>query len=96
MFLELSNLSVQFGGVKAVSDVNLSIKQGGITGLIGPNGAGKTTFFNALTGFVIPTTGTVSFNGTVVNYSATSYRASCFCDHCVARNINQEFLSLGF
>ena len=44
--IELKNVSKHFGGIKAVEDVSLNIREGSITGLIGPNGAGKTTLFN--------------------------------------------------
>ncbi|MEZ5101722.1 MAG: ATP-binding cassette domain-containing protein [Thermoleophilia bacterium] len=56
-------MTVVFGGVAAVSDVDLDLEVGEILGLIGPNGAGKTTLVNALTGFQKPTRGTVSING---------------------------------
>lgn len=62
--LEVNQLSVHFGGLKAVSDVSLDINQGELVGLIGPNGAGKTTFFNAITGLSHLTKGEVVFNGT--------------------------------
>lgn len=65
--LELKNLSVHFGGVKAVQDVSFSVEQGEFKGLIGPNGAGKTTVFNAVTGVVKPTDGAVYFNGKRLN-----------------------------
>ena len=55
--IELKNVSKHFGGIKAVENVSLSIREGSITGLIGPNGAGKTTVFNCLTGFYKPTNG---------------------------------------
>jgi branched-chain amino acid transport system ATP-binding protein len=57
--LVAEHIGVQFGGVKAVHDVSLSLEAGQILGLIGPNGAGKTTLFNALTGFVPKASGKV-------------------------------------
>lgn len=59
--LQVIDLSVQIGGLKAVSSVNLTLNQGELVGLIGPNGAGKTTMFNALTGFCSATSGQVFF-----------------------------------
>jgi branched-chain amino acid transport system ATP-binding protein len=61
--LEVQNLSIVFGGLKAVSDFNLKIDEKEIVGLIGPNGAGKTTVFNMLTGVYNPTEGTISYLG---------------------------------
>lgn len=55
--LEIQNLSIHFGGVKAVQNVTFSVENGDFIGLIGPNGAGKTTVFNAVTGVVPPTLG---------------------------------------
>jgi branched-chain amino acid transport system ATP-binding protein len=60
--LETTNLSVSFGGLRAVDGVDLAVAPGQIVGLIGPNGAGKTTFVDALTGFV-PATGRIRFDG---------------------------------
>lgn len=60
--LKVTNLSRFFGGIKAVSGINMDIKQGEIIGLIGPNGAGKTTFFNLLTGIYAPTEGDIVYN----------------------------------
>jgi branched-chain amino acid transport system ATP-binding protein len=57
--LAVRNLSVHFDGLWALENVDLSLRQGEIVGLIGPNGAGKTTFINALTGFQLPSTGSV-------------------------------------
>ncbi|ODS92615.1 MAG: ABC transporter ATP-binding protein [Comamonas sp. SCN 65-56] len=61
--LETSHLTKEFKGFTAVSDVNLSVRRGSIHALIGPNGAGKTTCFNLLTKFLVPTSGTIRFNG---------------------------------
>ncbi len=61
--LKVENLSVQFGGLKALDHISLSIDEGGFAGLIGPNGAGKTTLFNAITGVVHPTEGSIVFDG---------------------------------
>lgn len=61
--LELKDLTMQFGGVKALNQVNLSVKKGEICALIGPNGAGKTTVFNVVTGVYKPTNGEILFNG---------------------------------
>ena len=61
--LETRNLTKEFKGFTAVSDVNLRVRRGSIHALIGPNGAGKTTCFNLLTKFLVPTTGTILFNG---------------------------------
>ncbi len=57
--LKVSNLSKHFGGLAAVSNINLSINPGELIGLIGPNGAGKTTFFNLLTGVYEPSEGLI-------------------------------------
>jgi branched-chain amino acid transport system ATP-binding protein len=61
--LDVQNLSITFGGLKAVSDFNLTINEKEIVGLIGPNGAGKTTVFNMLTGVYKPTQGTIAYLG---------------------------------
>ena len=57
------NVTMQFGGLRAVSNVSLHIDEGEVVALIGPNGAGKTTFFNLMTGIYKATEGTVAFNG---------------------------------
>ncbi|MFJ1799550.1 MULTISPECIES: ABC transporter ATP-binding protein [unclassified Streptomyces] len=64
--LDASGVTMRFGGLTAVRDVDLTVNSGEIVGLIGPNGAGKTTFFNCLTGLYIPTEGKVSYKGTVL------------------------------
>jgi branched-chain amino acid transport system ATP-binding protein len=61
--IETRNLSVNFGGLKAVDDVTVAIAKGGITSVIGPNGAGKSTFFNLVSGAIRPTAGEVLIEG---------------------------------
>jgi branched-chain amino acid transport system ATP-binding protein len=61
--LETRKLTKHFGGLAAVSQVDLTVEEGEIVGLIGPNGAGKTTCFNLLSGFLSPTAGTIIFAG---------------------------------
>lgn len=67
LILSTENLGITFGGLKAVSEVNLNVYKNEIVGLIGPNGAGKTTVFNMLTGVYEPTEGRILLNGTVIN-----------------------------
>jgi len=57
--LSIKNISVNFGGIKAVDEASMSIESGKITGLIGPNGAGKTTLFNIIAGNISPTMGSI-------------------------------------
>ncbi len=64
--LELSHVTMQFGGVVAVDDLSMHIDQGEIVALIGPNGAGKTTAFNCVTGVYTPTSGQVLYHGRLI------------------------------
>ena len=61
--LEVQGVEKSFGGLKAVDDCSLEVKEGSITGLIGPNGAGKTTLFNIITGYYRPDRGKILFQG---------------------------------
>ena len=63
--LKLSDITMQFGGVVAVDNLNLEVHKNEIVGLIGPNGAGKTTAFNVVTGVYEPTNGAVHINGLI-------------------------------
>ena len=65
--LEVRGATKQFGGLRAVDNVSLSVNRGEIVSIIGPNGAGKTTFFNLLTGQLAPTEGEVRFLGQPIN-----------------------------
>ena len=61
--LDVTNLSISFGGLRAVDDFNMTIEKGELYGLIGPNGAGKTTVFNLLTGVYKPNEGKIKLDG---------------------------------
>ena len=61
--LEIKNLGISFGGLRAVDDFSITIEKGQLYGLIGPNGAGKTTIFNLLTGVYKPNMGTIQLDG---------------------------------
>ena len=73
--LEVKDLCIQFGGLKAVDNFNMTIKKGQLYGLIGPNGAGKTTVFNMLTGVYEPTSGTIMLDGQDITELSISDRA---------------------
>jgi len=100
--LAVQNLSIQFGGLKAVSNLYLDIKEKELVGLIGPNGAGKTTVFNMLTGVYCPTEGKISYLGQNLNglkpYDITKNRIArtfqnirLFSDLTVIDNIKISF-----
>lgn len=61
--LRIDNLLIAFGGLRAVDGISIHAEKGDFLGIIGPNGAGKTTFFNSITGNLIPTEGTINFEG---------------------------------
>jgi branched-chain amino acid transport system ATP-binding protein len=65
--LEVKGLGINFGGLRAVNKFDLDIEAGEIVGVIGPNGAGKTTVFNMLSGYYLPTDGTITFKGKPMN-----------------------------
>ena len=69
--LKTTDLGISFGGLRAVDNVNIEIKEGELVGLIGPNGAGKTTIFNLLTGVYKPTDGDISINQISINKKTT-------------------------
>ena len=73
--LRTESMSVTFGGLRAVDDVDVSVQQGSLVGLIGPNGAGKTTFIDGITGFV-PTTGRIIFDGNDITRLPVHQRAA--------------------
>ncbi len=61
--LRLEQVSMSFGGIKAVTELDINVERGGVVGLIGPNGAGKTTVFNLISGFYTPRSGRILFDG---------------------------------
>jgi branched-chain amino acid transport system ATP-binding protein len=74
--LEISNVTKRFGNLVAVSDVSLTVARGELCAIIGPNGAGKTTFFNLISGFFPPTSGTITFDGQDITRLATHERVA--------------------
>jgi branched-chain amino acid transport system ATP-binding protein len=73
--LQTSEMSVTFGGLRAVNNVDFAVAEGTLVGLIGPNGAGKTTFIDGITGFV-PTTGRITFDGHDIAHLPVHKRAA--------------------
>ncbi len=74
--LNVENVSIEFGGVVAVDNVEISVEKGELYSVIGPNGAGKTTLFNVITGVYTPTTGRIRFGGEDVTRRRADQRAS--------------------
>lgn len=102
MLLEIKGLTKHFGGLAAVSRLDMRVKRGEIVGLIGPNGAGKTTLFNLISGFLRPTGGKVLFAGhditakkphviTKMGIGRTFQLASLFPDFTVLENVVASF-----
>ena len=73
--LKLDNITIQFGGLVALKDVSFSMGSDQVVGLVGPNGAGKTTLFNAISGLVKATSGSVDFDGVEVSRKPLHVRA---------------------
>lgn len=74
--LEIRNLSLNFGGIKAISDFDLSVHTGELVAVIGPNGAGKTSLLNCITGFYRPQKGSIVFNNQDITYMPTHHLTS--------------------
>jgi branched-chain amino acid transport system ATP-binding protein len=74
--LEIQNVTKRFGSLIAVRDVSLQVAKGEMCAIIGPNGAGKTTFFNLISGFFPPTSGTIKFDGQDITKLATHQRVT--------------------
>jgi len=74
--LEVRGVSKRFGSLYAVRDVSLTVEKGELRAIIGPNGAGKTTFFNLISGFFPPVTGTIAFDGRDITTLAAHKRVA--------------------
>ncbi|MDR1482790.1 MAG: ABC transporter ATP-binding protein [Synergistaceae bacterium] len=83
--LELSSVTIRFGGLVAVNSLSMTVPEGGIIGLIGPNGAGKTSAFNIITGFYKPSSGRVEFRGPRGKTDITGYPPHKVCEAGLAR-----------
>ena len=74
--LEINNVTKRFGNLVAVRDVSLNVAKGELCAIIGPNGAGKTTFFNLISGFFPPTSGSIIFDGQDITRLSTHERVT--------------------
>ena len=74
--LELENISVQFGGIKALKEVSFKVQKNSLFSIIGPNGAGKTTLLNVISGRYKPKSGKISFNDKDITNLHPNKRAS--------------------
>ena len=74
LLMEVNNVSLAFGGVKAITDISFDVRKGEIRAIIGPNGAGKTSMLNVINGFYTPQKGTIIFRGA---RAARDEAASC-------------------
>lgn len=83
--VEVTDLTLNFGGLAAVSDVSLHIDRGELVGLIGPNGAGKTTLFNLLTGVYAPSSGRIALHTEGRTHQLGGMKPHAICRHGVAR-----------
>ncbi len=90
--LESNDIGIRFGGLQALQGITMQVEEYEIVGLIGPNGAGKTTFFNCVTGFYKPTSGTVSFRGEDI----TALRPDQRCHLGIGRTFQQVGLVRSF
>ena len=84
--LEVTNITKQFGGLTANSNISMNVEEGSITAVIGPNGAGKTTFFNMITGVYQPTSGDIKLN----NQSFLGFKP----DEVAKRGISRTFQNI--
>ncbi len=83
--LSVKKLTKSFGGLTAVSNVNMELNEGELVGLIGPNGAGKTTLFNLLTGVYTPTSGTITLSTNQTTKSLEGLKPYTICKNGLAR-----------
>ena len=77
LLLEVENVSLAFGGVRAITDVSFDIRKGEIRAIIGPNGAGKTSMLNVVNGFYHPQEGRITYRGRTRSPTGGARRARC-------------------